>query len=210
MILKARHNFIVYPFFQKYSCRIILKHFERVVVNGNFNDRALPVLLISNHISWWDGFWAMYLNVNVLKRKFHFMMREDQLRKYRIFNFSGGYSVSKNSRSMIESLQYTASLLEDPANMVLIFPQGEIQSVYKQPIEFQKGIEKILSKFHANEVQVLFVANLVDYFSNRKPTLYMYLEEYGKPDSTHAALQASYNDFYNRCIATQEKAHISP
>ena len=68
----------------------------------DFNDRNLPVLLISNHISWWDGFWAMYINLKVLKRKFHFMMLEEQLRKYWFFNYTGGFSVNKKSKVFLK------------------------------------------------------------------------------------------------------------
>ena len=203
MILKANHHFLIYPFFQKYSGWIIKKHFHAVEIKGSFEDRTLPILLISNHISWWDGFWAMQLNVKVLKRKFHFMMREDQLQKYRIFNFSGGFSVNKNSRSVLESLNYASGLLKNPENMVLIFPQGEIQSIYKPELEFQKGIEKVLSKLESNQVQILFVANLIDYFTKEKPTLFMYLEEYDALDFSNAGIQLSYNRFYNQCVEKQ-------
>ena len=102
MILKAKHNFIIYLFFKQYAEWIMKRHFGVIQILGDFQEKKLPVLLISNHISWWDGFWSMYLNVKVLKRKFHFMMLEEQLRKFWFFNYSGGFSVNKKSKTIIE------------------------------------------------------------------------------------------------------------
>ena len=177
MILKAKHNFIIYPFFRWYALGIIKMKFRDIRIIGSFKDRGLPVLLISNHVSWWDGFWARYLNVKLLKRRFHFMMLEDQLRKFRFFNYTGGFSVNKRAKSLIETLKYTIGLLSNRENMVLIFPQGEIRTMHLQTFQFEKGIERIL-KDKMGLIQILFMANLVDYFSSPKPCINIYIQEY--------------------------------
>ena len=74
------------------------------------------------------------------------MMLEEQLNKYAFFKKTGGYSVKKGNRSILESIQYTAEILKDAGNAVLIFPQGEIQSVYESTFKFEKGLEKIMEK----------------------------------------------------------------
>jgi 1-acyl-sn-glycerol-3-phosphate acyltransferase len=176
------------------------RNFHDVYLNGDYHEKNLPVMLICNHLSWWDGFWAMYLNIKLLHRKFHFMMLEEQLKKYMFFNKSGGYSVKKGSRSIIETLDYTAQLLTDKKNMVLLFPQGEIQSLYTRTIHFEKGIGHILKKVK-NEVQIIFLVNLIDYFSRSKPGLYMYFNEFAGNDVTAENLQKEYNHFYEFCIA---------
>ena len=84
MIIKARHHFFYYPFFKFYAGWSIHRHFGHVEINGEFKDRNLPVLLLANHFSWWDGIMALYLNVSLLKRKFHFMVMEEQLTKFQI------------------------------------------------------------------------------------------------------------------------------
>lgn len=201
-MLKAKHNFLIYKFFKNYSIRKTNKVFERVNMVGNFNDKQRPVLVICNHISWWDGFWIMYLNLKILHRKFHFMMLEDQLKKYWFFNYSGGFSVQKKSRSVIESLNYTIELLNDKENMVLIFPQGKIHSLHNSNIKFEKGLEWISNK--TNDIQILQVANLVDYFSQPKPSLFMYLEEYNSNNKL-LTIEKSYQQFYLQCIEKQKK-----
>ena len=93
-ILRAKHNFFIYPFFQYYTKMMIKKKFESISIEGEFKDSGKPLMLIGNHISWWDGFWAMYINLKLFKRKFHFMMQEDQLLRYKFFNYTGGFSIN--------------------------------------------------------------------------------------------------------------------
>lgn len=203
MILKARHNFLVVPFFEWYSRYSIRKHFGNVEINRKVETGNLPILLISNHTSWWDGFWVNYINQKLFRRKFHFMMLEEQLRKYWLFNYTGGFSVNKKSRGIVETLDYATELLSNPDNLVLIFPQGEIQSMHHQPIRFEKGIERILKNKKCN-VQIVFLVNLVDYFSNKKPGIYFNLREYTGNAIDIQSIQDSYNLFYAESIEKQK------
>jgi len=200
MILKASHHPLIYPFFQFYSWLKIKIHFHQVNISHDFRDKDLPILMISNHFSWWDGFWVVYLNLKLLHRKFFFMMLEEELRKHMYLNKSGGFSIKKSSRSIVESLCYTAELLNDKNNLVLMFPQGRIESLYQKKIIFEKGIEYVLKK--ATTIpQIVFLVNLVDYFSNQKPGLYMYLKEYSGTDFSTETLQKEFNLFYSECVA---------
>jgi 1-acyl-sn-glycerol-3-phosphate acyltransferase len=203
MILKAKHHFFIYPFFQWYTVWQIRRKFSRVVINSTFADRNLPVLLLANHVSWWDGFWAMYLNLKIFRRKFHFMMLEEQLRKYWFFNYSGGFSVRKKSRSILETLDYTRDLLKNPENLVLVFPQGEIQSMHQPIFRFEPGIEQIL-KGQSGKVLIVLTAFLTDYFSVPRPGIFLYLREYGSESLTRDALQQAYNGFYRDCLDIQK------
>jgi 1-acyl-sn-glycerol-3-phosphate acyltransferase len=199
MIIEAKHHLFIYPFFKMYALYKVRRNFNEVKITGAFEDKKLPVLLVSNHMSWWDGFWAMYLNIKVLHRKFHFMMLEEQLRRYSFFINTGGYSVRKGSRSIVETIDYTKRLLADNRNMVLLFPQGRITSVYDQSLKFEKGLDHILKNMEG-KVHVVFLANLVDYLSFEKPTLYMYLREYFFSGSGSARPEEEYNRFYRECM----------
>lgn len=201
MILKAKHNFFLYPFFQFYSIWKIKRNFNKVYIIGEFRDRGLPVFLVANHISWWDGFWTVYLNRKLFRRKyFYFMMLEEELRKRMFLNKAGGYSVRKGSRSVIETLEYTAQLLNDKNNLVLIFPQGEINSIYTREIKFEKGLEYITGRSNGN-FQMVFMVFLIDYFSEQKPSLYAYLQEYNFQGSAVKNVEREYNLFYNNCMS---------
>ncbi|MPL70194.1 hypothetical protein SDC9_15947 [bioreactor metagenome] len=191
-LLKAKHNFLIYPFFQFYTKVIIKRKFHAVIIEKKDIDTSKPILLISNHVSWWDGFWAMYINLNILKKKFYFMMHEKQLLEYKFFNQTGGFSINNQYRHIIDSINYSSSILEDKNNLLVIYPQGEINSIYQSNFIFKRGIEKIINQ---KDITLLFSANLIDYFSNHKPSLFIYLEEYnGEFDLKD--IEEAYNLFY--------------
>jgi hypothetical protein len=204
MIIRAQHHPVIYPFFRFYTRWKIWRNFKSVYFSGDFAEKGIPLLLIANHVSWWDGFWVYYLNLKLFKKKFYFMMLEGQLKKYSFFIKTGGYSVRKGSKSIIESIRYTAEILENPSNAVLMFPQGKIQSVYESSFVFEKGIEKVL-EIVDNPIQIIFIVNLTDYFSYPKPGLYIYYKEYKDSKSGVDALQKEYNSYYQSCISEQQK-----
>jgi 1-acyl-sn-glycerol-3-phosphate acyltransferase len=204
LIIKAKHNFLIHPFFKAYTLRKMKTAFNKIDIIGFFDDKKLPVLVVSNHFSWWDGFWLMYLNLKVLNRKFHFMMLEDQLRKNWFFKYTGGFSINKKSKSIIETLNYTTDLLHDSKNMVLIFPQGKITSQHEQNIIFENGVDRIV-KSRVNQIQILFVVNLIDYFSAPKPSLSIFIKEYIAPENFTDSLELSYQKFYNESILEQKR-----
>lgn len=200
MIIKAKHNFFIHNFFKFYTIYKIKKCFDKVMIINKIEIKNNPLLLISNHIGWWDGFWAMYLNLKLFKKKFHFMMLEGQLKKFRFFNYSGGFSVNKNSKSVLETINYTLELLTDKNNMVLIFPQGKINSIYQNNIKFENGINHIVKKLNT-EIQIIFVANFIEYFSEPSPSLYMYLEDV--ENFNEIDIEKHYQKFYNNCFEQQ-------
>ena len=200
MILKARHHPVIHPFFIRYGEWKMKLHFHGAQILGSCRETALPVMLVANHVSWWDGFWASHFNALVLKRKLYFMMLEEQLLKYRYFRNAGGYSVRKGSRSILETIDYTAGLLSDSRNAVLMFPQGKIESLYQREFSFERGIGKILQKLNG-DVQIVFLANLVDYYSLPKPSLFIHCMDFQEARRSVDILQKEYNDFYRRCIA---------
>jgi hypothetical protein len=203
MIQKAQHNWFLYPFFTRYSQWLISKHFHAVNCNEFTVNEFSSVLVLANHMTWWDGFWIQYLNTTRLHKKFFVMMLYEQLQKFRFFNYCGGFSVAKGSRSVIESISYAASVLENPNHMLLMFPQGVIESLYTSSFSFEGGVEKVLKNV-SKPVQVLFVANFVDYLSHKKPSLYMNVQEYRGADFSAEALNRAYTDFYQLSLSVQQ------
>lgn len=201
-MLKAKHLFFFYHFFRLHSLWNIKRHFQKVMITGTYQEKGKPLLIIANHISWWDGFWVVYFRQKVVKRRFHFMMLEEQLQKNWFLRFAGGFSINKKSKTIIDTIHYTQSLLENSENMVLIFPQGKIESHYLDTLSFEKGIQKIVSK--SKNAQILFSVHLIDYFSNKKPTLYIYFKEW-EPSSAQEDIEAHYNKFYQSCIEIQKQ-----
>jgi len=131
-------------------------------------------------------------------------MLEEQLAGRKFLNKAGAYSIKKGGRSVIESLNYSAELLEKKENLVVLYPQGEFQSLYSRHVVFEKGIRFIASKIK-NNIHLLFYAALMDYFSHRKPSLVIYITEVPREiASDPARLESEYNRFFEQCIHQQK------
>lgn len=202
-MIKAKHHIVIYPLFKKLTQYLLKRNFKSIQIQGDFNDTGKPVLVIVNHIGWWDGFWLMHFNLKVLHRKFHFMMLEEQLKKHWYFQYSGAFSVKKHSRSVVESINYTTDLLKNSENMVFMFPQGEINSLYANVMHFESGIQRIIAQSN-EDLQVVFVANLIDYFSNSKPSLYIYMQTDSSKSLKEKIMENEYNKFYHKILDIQK------
>ena len=123
-MIRARHIPFWLKFFNFYSNYMIKRHFHEVKIYGDTEQKDHAVMIIGNHFSWWDGFFVYYLNRMRFNKRFHVMMLEEQLSGRSFLNKAGAFSIRKNARSLIESLDYAASLLESPENLLLMFPQG--------------------------------------------------------------------------------------
>ena len=130
------------------------------------------------------------------------MMLEEQLQKFWFFKYTGGYPVRKKTRSIIDTINFTVELLTCRDNIVMLFPLGKIESLYNSSIAFEKGIGQIVRKTSVN-AQVLFVVNMVDYFSGVKPSLYVYLREWAIENNENEDIMTAYNRFYEHCISEQ-------
>jgi hypothetical protein len=161
-------------------------------------------LVIANHVGWWDGFWVMYLNMKKFHKKFYFMMLEKQLKNHWFFGYTGGYPVKKRSHEIIDCLNYTSDLLYDSNNMVLMFPQGNLESIYQHEFVFEKGVERVIRK-SKEFTEIIFVANLIDFYKKPKPSLFINYIVYGNGETDIKSIQEAYNKFYNNTLNKHKK-----
>ena len=201
-MIPARHTRFHTSFFRLYSKYLMRKSFRSVTFVDDPGPSAKAVLIIGNHFSWYDGFFMNYYNNKVLKKKFHVMMLEEQLKGRMFLNKSGAFSIKPGSRGIFESLDYSSQILAGRGNMLLMYPTGEIQSSYISSFRFMKGLDKILTD---NEAEIRFYACLIDYFSNRKPAACIYFHVAGTYDRSTSALEKEYNEFYRNCILRQNE-----
>jgi hypothetical protein len=209
-MIPARHTWFHVRFFRWYANIRIKRNFSSVTVHQPIPDTSgKPLLVIGNHFSWWDGFFILWLNDRYFKKKFHVMMLEDQLRGNMILNKTGAFSIKKGSREMVESLVYARSILEHSTSeepelpLLLMYPQGEIQSMHTRPLLFEKGMEKITNGLE-DKINILMVVCLIDYFSNQKPQLHFYLELYPLTGKLVVGdLESAFNRLLNNSIKSQ-------
>lgn len=195
-------------FWQKYFSYIIRSDFNAFQFNTDIDinpDRA--VLILGNHFSWWDGFFLSHLNYLFFHKKFHVMMLEEQLREHTYLRLAGAFSMNKKGKKLIECLNYTSQLLENPENIVVIFPQGKIESMHITHVRFEKGIKRIIDNCR-KEIQVIFSVALIDYTSQRKPALQLYLKEFTyKYSYSLQDLEAGFNHHYKEALVCQQSKH---
>ena len=202
-MIKARHTSWFQSVFGIYLSWAYRRNFRSMEIIGDVKDKGMPILAIANHMSWWDGFWILSMNNKLFRRRFHVMMLEEQLRKNLFLSRLGAFSIKRKSKSASQSIRYAANLLSNKNNFFLIFPQGEIQSQHLFPFVFEKGWGRILLQ-KDNPIQVLMIANIVDYQSFRKPILRQYLYSPEKTSGFNCdELEAQYNAFYQDCIQNQ-------
>ena len=112
-MIRANHNKRLIKFSNYYTKILISIFFDSVKYNGHYEEKELPILMISNHFSFYDGFIQILLNLKVFKRRFNIMMLEKELRKNMILTKIGACSISKGKRTSLESLDYAVELLQD-------------------------------------------------------------------------------------------------
>ena len=191
--------------FSKYYTRILIGFFfGSVKYTGHYEDKGLPILLIGNHFSFYDGFIQILLNLKVFKRRFNFMMLEKELRKNMILTKIGACSISKGKRSSLESLDYAVELLQDKENLFLFFPQGKIKSIYTREFTFEKGLLSYILKNLKNDYQLVFNVNLIDYGTRLKPDICVYYEtQHINADTNAEDVERAFNRFAKACFTKQ-------
>ncbi len=202
MIIKARHIPFFVRFFSFYSRNGLKRHFRNIVFECSVNTAGRPVMLIGNHFSWWDGFIAYRINDLFLHKRFNIMMLEEQLKSRLFLNKAGAYSIKPGSRSVVETLSYTSGLLHDAENMVVVYPQGTITSIHRRPVRFERGTERIIAGA-SDKLMILFYVALPDWYSGKKPGLYVRVIEYSAMERNITDLEEAYNIFLDECIAKQ-------
>ncbi len=175
MIYPHNNKFIRWVF-HHYIINLVKRNFKQVKFNDVVIESGKSVLLLANHFSWWDGFMLYYINHVVVKKRFHIMVLEETVKNVGFIKYMGAFSVNKNSREILTSLDYAAQLLADPGNLVLIFPQGKLYSNFTGEIVFEKGLNRIMQKA-GNSFQTIFAATFIENLQHKKPVATVYLEQ---------------------------------
>lgn len=202
MILQKRSDIAQY-LFRKYVYYRMRKDFNVMRFNTIDIKPGHSVLLLCNHFSWWDGFWSDWIATKVMHHKFHIMMQHDHIEQRTWLRFMGGFSINRHSKDVVISLNYTAQLLNDPANMVTVFPQGELVSNHATEINIERGIAHIIKKIKG-DCQIIYYSAFIDYFESFKPSVYFHLLDCGtNKDFDFERLKQQINDHHKKSLAEQ-------
>ncbi len=166
-------------------------------------------ILMCNHFSFWDGFWAGYLCLKSICKQepnvkgFYVMVLEKQLSQHLWLTRLGCFSIAPGTDTVNESLDYAATILDEPGNIFLMYPQGKIESNHVTNILIKPGIGEIIKRIKGN-CQLLWSSNLIEYFESLKPSVYFHVLDCGtNHDFDLEKLTADINQHHQSAIKKQ-------
>jgi len=106
------------------------------------------------------------------------------MEKHKWLQNLGCFSIEPGKISALESMQYAIQVLNTPGNILLIFPQGKLESSHIRNIEMEKGLAYLMKKTQS-PYQIIWNSNITEYFESINPTLYMKLYDLGPGEEIH-------------------------
>jgi len=165
------------------ATRLFRRRFNKMIINDAEIKPGHSYLLMCNHFSFLDGFLAIYLCLKGINNKqplngFYIMALKKQMKKHWWLKYIGAFSIAPGTPTVEESLDYAAKILSTPGNLMLFYPQGNLESLYVRHIEFKDGVSQIVPKING-DCQLLWCSILTEYFESIKPSVYFNLLDCG-------------------------------
>ena len=158
-------------------------------------DDDLPLVLLLNHISWWDGFLARAIQRGLRPEgSFHTVMLERELRKHPYFRLMGCAGVEPGDPSSWRKSRQNLSLRrrQDPRFCLAFFPQGAIWPSDRRPLGFKPGILRLLRDLAP--VQVVPAGIRIEPLNTHLPNAFASLGPAQRVDADHIPTLPSLED----------------
>jgi 1-acyl-sn-glycerol-3-phosphate acyltransferase len=167
--------------FTWYSRRYLRRHFHSLQIScaGLPPDvRGLPLVVYSNHASWWDALVCLVLKDEFFPERNAFTpIDAAMLERYGFFRKLGFFGVEQRSRrGAIQFLRTTENILREPDSLLAITPQSRFADVRERPVHFEAG----LGHLAARAERAVFVAMAMElvFWEERLPEI---LVRFGEP-----------------------------
>jgi hypothetical protein len=181
------------------------KRFNKMVINPIEIKPNHSYILMCNHFGFADGFFSYYIAFKMINRQhklkgLYTMSVKKQMEKNWWLKYCGSFSVEPGKRSVNESLDYAAEILNTPGNILLFFPQGNLESQHIRSIEFKDGIYEIVNRIKGT-CQLIWSSNILEYFESTKPSAYCSLLDCGtNHEFDFERLKQTVNDHHLRAM----------
>ncbi len=172
---------ILLHWFTWYSRRYLRRHFNSLrVAGGGLPASALnaPLVIYSNHASWWDPLVGLLLKAEFLPGKAVFApMDAMALKRYAFFKRLGMFGVEQGSRrGGVQVLRTARTILQQPDNVLWLTPQSRFADARERPVRFKSGIGHLPGM--AREINFVQVAMEYVFWEERLPEI---LVRFGEP-----------------------------
>ena len=134
-----------------YSRRYIRRHFHsmRISLAGLPPEtHGHPVVIYSNHASWWDVLVCLVLKDEFFPTRNLFAPIDGAaLENYKMFKRLGFFGVERDSaRGAVKFLRTSDSILKSPDALLFITPQSRFADVRERPIRFEPGLGHLAAR----------------------------------------------------------------
>jgi 1-acyl-sn-glycerol-3-phosphate acyltransferase len=133
------------------------------------------VILVPNHISWWDGFFCFEVQRGIRPGSGIFsLMLESELKKFPILRKIGCFGIEPGNPFSVRRAfeQFRDLVAVKPYRTLTFFPQAAISPLRRRPLGFQRGIETLTRM--TGRVQYVPVAIHIEPLNHEKPTAFVY------------------------------------
>lgn len=147
-MIPSRKNRLFNAWFASHARSRIKATFGRVLVRGIESTRARaaegPILVVSNHTSWWDPLVILHASTHLLRTDGHALMDAKNLRRLPFFALVGAFGVDlDHPADGLVAMRHAARLLDRPGRMLWIFPQGAERPITERPLGFREGAAQV-------------------------------------------------------------------
>ncbi len=187
---------------------LVAKRFNKLKIHEVEIKPNTSYLLLCNHFSFWDGFLAAYLVKHTIGKAaivntINFMSVKKQIQMNPWLRFMGSFSVSPGKTSSGKSVAYAAEKLSTPGNVLVLYPQGNLESCHIREIEMKDGINALVPQIKG-DCQIIWSSNLVEFFESLKPSINFHLLDCGtNHDFNFENLQANINQHHRLALKKQ-------
>jgi 1-acyl-sn-glycerol-3-phosphate acyltransferase len=137
--------------FTWYSKRYLRRHFHSLRVSRAGlppRDSDAPLVIFSNHASWWDPLLWLALKAEFFPNECAFSpMDAAALTRYKILSRLGFFGVEqKTRRGAIQFLRTAEKILGEPGRILALTPQGRFADSRERPIRFEPGLGHLATR----------------------------------------------------------------
>jgi 1-acyl-sn-glycerol-3-phosphate acyltransferase len=104
--------------------------------------RGRPLVLYSNHASWWDALVCLVLKREFFPNRAAFApMDAAMLNRYQMFRKFGFFGVEQGSpRGAMQFLRVAGAILKSNESLLAVTPQSRFADVRERPLRFEAGL----------------------------------------------------------------------
>jgi 1-acyl-sn-glycerol-3-phosphate acyltransferase len=152
-------------------------HAVRVANLSRLPRHEHPLILFTNHASWWDPLAGLVLAQSALFERQHYApMDEAALQHYSLFRSMGFFPVENGSpRGVSQLLRAGVEILNRNRSVLWITPESRLQDVRTRPIAFRPGLGALINR--VGRVTCVPVAMEYVFWSERLPEILINIGE---------------------------------